>query len=82
MKTEMIIILIISIFLLISLSGCITENDKNNNDWWEKEIFYYRVEIVSNNSENYSISLPVPLISVMYYFTIDNYRSLSIWGLV
>ena len=61
MKKRIIIIIVLSFILL---SGCITNNngnDKNNNKIFS--INKYQIETITNNSENYSIYLPIPLSS-------------------
>lgn len=60
--------LALAILLILSLSiimpGCIDSNNQNiSTNWWEKEIFYYYIEIVTNETNNYLIYFPIPLIS-------------------
>jgi len=58
------LILIISLLILMS-SGCIlkNENPPNKENFLEKEIFHYEIQIEYSGNNNYTLILPVPLIS-------------------
>lgn len=60
-----IISIVILFMLTITITGCINNdnNEDNNNDWWENERFHYEIEIDYSMDSNYTLILPVPLIS-------------------
>ena len=58
-----IIMIIFCVLLLCSASGCIYSSKREKEKWWEKEIFYYELQVESLNNSPFLGYFPVPLIS-------------------